>query len=75
LSDSNYQCSLVQLVVPHPMQDQVAVMVYLDQDLVHLLVEYSLSGVVLVAHLGGHVREIVLHISLSLKEWSGSSYS
>ena len=78
LLDPDCQCSLVQLVVPHPRQDQVAVVIHLDQDIFHLMVEYFLpwhiSGVVRVAHLGDHVREMVLPIFLSLTEWSDSSY-
>ena len=42
LLDSDCQCSLVQPVVPHPMLDQMAVVIHLDQDIVHLVVEYFL---------------------------------
>ena len=73
------QCSLVQPVAFHPMLDQIAVVIHLDQDVVHLMVEYFLPwyipGVLLVAHLCDHLRELILPISLSLTEWFDSSYS
>ena len=78
LLDSDCQCSLVQPVFPHPMLDQTAVVIYLDLDIVHLMEEYFLPwyipGVLLVAHLSDHLREMILSISLSLTEWSDSSY-
>ena len=72
------QCSLLQPVILHPMLDPMAVVIHLDQDVVHLMVEYFLPwyipGVLLVARLGDHLREMILSISLSLTEWSDSSY-